>query len=372
MTLAFKEIVGIIIRYEGYIDRIIGDEVLAVFGIPRTHEDDPVRAIRAAMDIHSTVAMMTGRFKGSLEKPLAMHSGIATDLVVTGKTDLRTGRHGITGEPVNRASLLTRLAISGESLVGTRTMYSTSGFFFFEKREFKSSQGAADAIEAYRVLNRVKKPDKIRRVYGLRARLIGRNEEMQCLLARLSAVARGRGTCVWLAGGAGTGKSRLIAEFFNAAARRNVRWLQGNAYAYTQNVPYFPLIDLLGRDVDVRDEDSQAVVRQKRVDELKPICGEVQGIFPIIERLFMLSDASAPNISPESWKIKLKQTLVRMIDIQSCNGQTIICFEDLHWADPSMVDLLRTLLNEVNLPVFFLISYRPGHLVFNPGQITNP
>lgn len=99
MNLVFKEIVGIIIRYEGYIDRIIGDEVLAVFGIPCIHEDDPVRAIRAAVDIHSAVTRMTGRFSGRLEKPLMMHSGIATGLVVTGISDLRTGRHGITGEP---------------------------------------------------------------------------------------------------------------------------------------------------------------------------------------------------------------------------------------------------------------------------------
>ena len=73
--------------------------MLSVFGIPRTHEDDPVRAILAAVDIHESVSRMTGRFNGRLEKPLAMHSGIATGLVVTGKTDLWSGRQGITGDP---------------------------------------------------------------------------------------------------------------------------------------------------------------------------------------------------------------------------------------------------------------------------------
>ncbi|WP_413815136.1 adenylate/guanylate cyclase domain-containing protein [Desulfosarcina sp.] len=107
--------------------------MLSVFGIPRTHEDDPVRAILAAVDIHESVSRMTGRFNGRLEKPLAMHSGIATGLVVTGKTDLWSGRQGITGDPVNRASLLTNLAVTGEILVGTCTMPSTSRFFLPRK-----------------------------------------------------------------------------------------------------------------------------------------------------------------------------------------------------------------------------------------------
>jgi class 3 adenylate cyclase len=138
MNLVFKEVVSIIVRYEGYIERIIGDEVLAVFGIPRTHEDDPVRGIRAAMDIHEAVARMTDRFKKRLEKPLAMHSGIATGLVVTGKTDPRTGQHGITGEPVNRASILTNLATSGEILVGTVHHVFHVGFFLLRKMQIQT------------------------------------------------------------------------------------------------------------------------------------------------------------------------------------------------------------------------------------------
>lgn len=253
---------------------------------------------------------------------------------------------------MNRASLLTNLAASGEILVGTCTMASASGFFFFEKGEYNTGRSTAETIDAYRVLSTVKKPDKIRRVQGLRARLIGRRAQMKTLFSCLSDVAQGRGTCVFLAGDAGTGKSRLISEFKNALVRRHVRWLQGNAFTYTQSVPYFPLIDLLGRAVDLRDEDSQAVARQKLADELKPVRGEDKEIFQIIDRLFTIPNDSPLKISPESWKIKLKQTLERMIDIQSRTGLTVICIEDLHWADPSTVTLLQRLLNEADLSVF--------------------
>jgi class 3 adenylate cyclase/tetratricopeptide (TPR) repeat protein len=372
MNLVFKEVVGIIIRYEGYIDRIIGDEVLAFFGIPRINEDDPVRAIRAALDIHSVVARMTDRFKGQLESPLAMHSGIATGMVVTGNVDLASGRHGITGEAVNRASMLTNLAASNEILVGPGTMAATSGFFLFEKHSVDNLDPAGGAIDAYRVRTVEKQPDKIRRLQGLRSRLIGRDSEMKTLRESLAAVSRGQGCVVFLEGEAGTGKSRLIDEFKKAMAPRAIRWFQGNAYAYTQGMPYSPLIELLGRVIDVRGDDPPAVVREKLEKQLGSPADEDGALYPILERLFTLSDNNPVKILPEVWKLKLGQALIRLTINQSRSGVTVICIEDLHWADPSSVDLFRTMLNDADLPVFFLISYRPGRLSFNPDQITNP
>ncbi|WP_155319866.1 adenylate/guanylate cyclase domain-containing protein [Desulfosarcina alkanivorans] len=372
MSLIFKEIVGIIIRYEGYIDRIIGDEVLAVFGIPRIHEDDPIRAIRAALDIHSTVSGMSERFERQLEGPLAMHSGIATGLVVTGEIDLATGRHGITGETVNRASVLTTLAASDEILVGPGTMALTSGFFLFEKRSPGADDGNADIIDAYRVRSAEKKPDKIRRLRGLRSRLIGREAEMTALREAMAEASRGRGCCVFIEGDAGTGKSRLIYEFKKKLVPKHVQWLQGNAYTFTQAMPYSPLIELLGRAVDLREGDSETVVRQKLVEILRPLEGEDGPIAHVLERLFIHSRDNTINITPEAWKLKLRQALIQLAISYSQDGVTIICIEDLHWADPSTVDLLRMMLNNAALPVFFLISYRPGLLTFNHRQITNP
>jgi class 3 adenylate cyclase/tetratricopeptide (TPR) repeat protein len=371
MSLVFKEVVGIIIRYEGYIDRIIGDEVLAFFGIPQINEDDPVRAIRAALDIHGAVARMTNRFKRQLESPLAMHSGIATGMVVTGEIDLASGRHGITGEAVNRALMLTNLAASNEILVGPGTMACTSGFFLFEKRPGDQSDQAAGAIDAYRVRTVEKQPDKIRRVQGLRSRLIGRESEMKALQESLAAVKRGQGCVVFLEGEAGTGKSRLIYEFKKETAPRGIGWLQGNAYTYTQGMPYSPLIELLGRVVDVREDDPPAVVREKLAEELGSPEDEDGTLFPILERLFTPSDNNPVKITPEVWKLKLRQLLIRLTINRSRSGVTVICIEDLHWADPSTVDLFRMMLNDADLPVFFLISCRPGLLSFSPDQITN-
>jgi class 3 adenylate cyclase/tetratricopeptide (TPR) repeat protein len=371
MNLVFKEIVSIIVRYEGYIDRIIGDEVLAVFGIPQTHEDDPVRAIRAAMEIHQTVPGMTGRFKKRLDKPLAMHSGIATGLVVTGETDVKSGRQGLVGDTVNRASMLTDLAASGQILVGSGTMSATSGFFEFEKCECRNGIETEAFIHVYRVVRALEQPDKIRRLQGLNARLVGRSGQMESLRRNLAMMMRGSGRCVLLEGEAGTGKSRLIWEFKKTLHGKSVRWLQGNAYAFSRNVPYLPIIDLLKRALDVRDEDSQDAVLAKVAGELAPIRDENSKNSHIVEQLLTLSSDHAPYIPPESWKIQLKQTLVRMIERQCRIKTTIICIEDLHWADPSTVELLKHMINETHLPVFLLISYRPEATDFGPEQLSS-
>jgi class 3 adenylate cyclase/tetratricopeptide (TPR) repeat protein len=371
MNLVFKEIVSIIVRYEGYIDRIIGDEVLAVFGIPQTHEDDPVRAIRAAMEIHHAVPKMTGRFKKNLEKPLAMHSGIATGLVVTGETDLKSGRHGLTGDTVNRASMLTDLAAAGEIFVGSETMSATSGFFEFETRECRAGGEAGEPMKAHRVVRMLERPEKIRRVQGLNARLVGRSGQMESLRRHMAMVMQGHGHCVLLEGEAGTGKSRLIWEFKKQLPGKSVRWLQGNAYAFSRNVPYLPIIDLLKRVLEVRDEDSRDAVRAKLAGELATIRDANGANSQIVEQLLTLSSDNAPHIPPESWKIQLKQTLVRMIERHCRTKTTLICIEDLHWADPSTVDLLKNMINEAHLPVFFLISYRPDAIDFGPDQLSH-
>ncbi|WP_155313417.1 adenylate/guanylate cyclase domain-containing protein [Desulfosarcina ovata] len=371
MNRVFRKIISIILRYEGSIDRIIGDEVLAVFGTPHVHEDDPLRAVHAAMEIHAVVSGMSNRFQDHLIQPLKMHSGIATGLVVTGKTDLATGRHGITGDTVDRALRLTNLAPSGAILVEQRTMTATSGFFLFEKSALGGKWDGVDCMDAYRVLKTAPHPHKIRRVRGLRARLIGREEALAALHNAWLAISRGRGGCVLVTGEAGTGKSRLIAEFKDSLSQTEVRWLEGNAYHYTQTVPYFPIVDLLGRAVDVREHDTDGVIREKLNRELSLLEADTGAIVEIIDRLFTLADKEQARLTPEAWQRKLRQTLMRLIASQSRRTPTVICLEDLHWADPSTVKMVRSILNDANLAVLFVISHRPSQLDFSSDPITN-
>jgi class 3 adenylate cyclase/tetratricopeptide (TPR) repeat protein len=372
MNQVFKEIVSVIIRYGGYMDRIIGDEVLAVFGLPRINEDDPVRAVRAAVDIHQAVAKMSRRFTAGLKKPLAMHSGIATGLVVTGKTDVPSGRHGITGDTVHRALMLTDRAAAGEILVGPATASAAAGFFELEACSVPVKGEDEQTASAFRVRGAVERPSKIRRVRGLRARLVGRGESLQGLEHQLALVEKGAGACVVVEGEAGMGKSRLISEFRESLSKQRYAWLQGNAYAYFQNVPYLAVIDLLMRATGIRDGDSSEVIRQKLADELPKTYRDNESMVQMVEQLFSLTGGNIPYIPPESWKKQIRQALVGLIESQSKVKPTIICIEDLHWADPSTASLLKRILRVTELPVLFLISFRPRGPVSISRQAVHP
>jgi class 3 adenylate cyclase/ribosomal protein L40E len=121
MSRIFGEVTQVILKYEGFIEKFIGDAVMAAFGVPTAHEDDPVRAIKATMEIHKLVEAISPELERKIGKPLSMHSGINTGLVVTGEIDLEKGTYGLTGDAINVASRLEGLAKEGEILVGPGT-----------------------------------------------------------------------------------------------------------------------------------------------------------------------------------------------------------------------------------------------------------
>ena len=121
MSRIFGELTQIIKKYEGFIERFIGDAVMAVFGIPKSHEDDPVRSIRAAVEILAAVESISPQFEESIGRSLTMHIGINTGLVVTGEVNVEKGTHGLTGDAINLASRLEGIAKAGEIIVGPDT-----------------------------------------------------------------------------------------------------------------------------------------------------------------------------------------------------------------------------------------------------------
>lgn len=135
MSTLFCEMTRIICRYGGFVERFIGDAVMAVFGVPKAHEDDPIRAIKSAIEIHSVVESFNPDFQNKIGRPLTMHTGINTGLVVTGEVDVLKGTHGLTGDAINLASRLEGLAKAGEIWIGEDTYRQAKGQFSFKKLE---------------------------------------------------------------------------------------------------------------------------------------------------------------------------------------------------------------------------------------------
>ena len=180
-------------RYEGVIDKFIGDAVMALFGIPHSHEDDPVRAIKAAREIHEIVSSISPQYEKRIGKPLAMHTGICTGLVVTGEMNLEKGTPGVLGDTINMASRLTSLAKPGEIVISPDTYHQAEGYFTFEPMEPTTVKGKAEPMRPYKVLSAKEDPTKTHRLTGLRAELIGRKVEMAQLQEAVANLGQGKG-----------------------------------------------------------------------------------------------------------------------------------------------------------------------------------
>jgi len=176
-----------------------------------------------------------------------MHTGISTGLVVTGEVNLGKGTYGVLGDTINTASRLSGLAKPGEILVGSDTYYQAEGYFTFEPLEHAQVKGKAEPVRPYKVLSPREEPIKTRRLSGLRAELIGRRAEITILNQGIGKLKAGKGSIISISGDAGTGKSRLIEEFRTTPHAQEIQWREGHCYAYAQNIPYFPLIDLFSR-----------------------------------------------------------------------------------------------------------------------------
>ncbi len=366
----FGEISKVIDKYGGFVEKFVGDAVMALFGVPKAHEDEPVRAIRAAREIHELVEDMSSELEERVGQPLSMHTGINTGLVVTGEVDMKKGTHGIAGDTINLASRLCSLAKTGEILVGPDTYRQVEGHFIFEALEPTLVKGRREPIEVYRFLSPKERPITIHRLSGIRAELVGRKAEAALLREAVDNLREGKVRIFSICGDAGTGKSRLVEEFKATLDLDDIEWLEGHAYAYSQNIPYFPLIDLLNRVFQIEEGDHPEKVREKVESGIEHLIGKKEDIVPYVGSLYSITYREVEDMSPEFWKSRLQEAIQTILSALAQRTPTIFFLEDLHWADPSFLELLRNALIKIRQSAIFLCVYRPTISLFTSQQLS--
>jgi class 3 adenylate cyclase/tetratricopeptide (TPR) repeat protein len=369
-TSIFSEISKVIDKYEGFVEKFVGDAVMALFGVPKAHEDDPIRAIRAAREIHELVDSMSPEVEKSIGRPISMHTGINTGLVVTGELDMEKGTHGVAGDTVNLASRLCSLGKAGEILVGPDTCRQAEGHFGFETLEPATVKGKAEPVPVYKVLSPKERPVTIHRLTGLRADLIGRKAEIIQLNEAVENLRKGKGSIFSIYGDAGTGKSRLVEDFKNTLNLEEIQWIEGHAYAFSQNIPYFPLIDLLNRVLQIEEDDLPEVVREKVESGIEGLLGKTDDAVLYVGGLYSLHYPEVEDVSPTFWRSRLQEAAQNIISALAKRAPTIFFLEDLHWADPSFVELLRNTLLHSREPAIVLCAYRPIFSLFTSHQLS--
>jgi predicted ATPase/class 3 adenylate cyclase len=388
MDRIFGKISQVVVKYEGFIEKFVGDAVMAIFGVPKTHEDDPVRAIRAAWEIHNLVKEISPTLEKTIGRPLYMHTGINTGLVLAKGMDFDKGTRKVhrdtinaasrisglakadevIGDTINVASRISGLAKADEIVVGFETYHQAEGYFNFEKLDPTKVKGKEEPIQIYKVSSPKEAISKTHRLSGLRAELIGRRVEMDQLKEAVDNLKQGKASSFSIIGDAGTGKSRLVEEFRNSLDMNTIQWKEGHSYGYSQNIPYFPVIDLLSRAWQIREGDPPDQIRKKVEKGAQATVGERKDLIPYIGSLYSLSYPEMEQVPPEQWKTKLHEAINLILTNLCRHAPTVICIEDLHWADPSSVEFLRNILIDLKYPVIILCMYRPSFNLFTSHQ----
>ena len=358
MGRVFGRAAEIVARYDGRIEKFVGDAIMAIFGVPKAHEDDPVRAVRAALELHHAVEAMNPELEARIGGPLALHSGINTGLVVTGELQFDRGTAGPLGDTINLAARLMGEAGKGEIWVGPETRRLVARAFDLEDLGERAIKGKAEPVPVARVRGGPARPAAVRS----RA-FVGRQEELGALLGAAERLRDGEPGVIAICGEAGTGKTRLIEEF-RARLGDGVQWLEGRAYPYAENIPFFPLIDLLNRSWGIAEDDSPSVVRRKVETNITELLEEPGDVLPVVARLYDLELRDGPVIDREAFQRLLLVAMRRLLTALARRGPTVICLQDLHWADASTVTLLRGITGDLRIPALLVGNYRPG---YTPG-----
>ena len=335
VSAIFGEIAQKVIKYEGHIASFANNRVLALFGVPQAHEDDPVRAVKTASEIHQLIYRLSLKAIKTTGQPLWVHIGINTGLTLTGHFYFgKVAQHHFAGDAVNVASRLCTLAKPGETLVSQATYAQAKGFFDFESLEPFKIEGKTTPVKAYRLLSLRQLPSQQYQISGRRSALIGRHREMGVLAQALASIQdRKSYSVVAICGQAGTGKSRLIEEFRATLDLKNITWMEGHAFAFTQNISYSPLINLIKRDLAIEEEDTPGLVAAKLEGRLKGLGDLREDVAPFLGHLLSLHYSAVAKMSPEFWRSRLHHSIPVILQALAKQGPVVICFEDLHWAD---------------------------------------
>jgi class 3 adenylate cyclase/predicted ATPase len=350
---------GTVARFDGYVAKYMGDGVLVYFGYPRAHEDDPERAIRAALAVVEAV--------GKLQAPerLRVHFGIATGLVVVGEL---TGsgeaqERGIVGDTPNLAARLQAMAEPDSVVIAASTRRLTEGLFVYEDLGAVEAKGFADPVQAWRVLSESATESRFEALHSTTALtpLVGREEEIELLLRRWAQAKGGAGRVVLLAGEPGIGKSRLIAAIEERIASESHTRLRYFCSLHHQGSALHPTIAQLERAAGLEREDTPEAKLGKLEALVAPTTPAQEDLALLAELLSLQGARSTPpDLSPQRKREKTFEALLRQLELLARQKPVLVIFEDVHWIDPSSRELLDLLIERVRrLPVLLLITFRP-------------
>lgn len=362
---AFEHMIRPVYKYEGTVVRLMGDSILAFFGAPLAHEDDPQRAVLASLDIVANMAPYREKIKKAWGIDFNVRVGINTGLVVVGAvgSDLRM-EYTALGDAINLAARMEQTAESGTIQIAEETYKLVKHLFEFETLAPIDVKGKTEPVQAYRVLARLAVAGRVRGIEGLHAEMVGREAELAALKGVIADLKLGVGRIVSVLGEAGLGKSRLVAEargYLDDSPGPNCNWYETSSLSYETHHAYGLLQRLIRQACDIHYEDAPHVVQMKltAVSDALPVEGRA-GAQRLLEGLFGLAaNDDAVPLEEDTFKDELFEVLQTWLRTRFSEEPTVMVFDDMHWGDSASVDAIRRLLPlTAELPLVIVVVMR--------------
>jgi class 3 adenylate cyclase/tetratricopeptide (TPR) repeat protein len=364
----FDGVKAVVKKYEGFIERFAGDGVLVLLGIPKAHEDDPIRAIHAAREIHRLVDFMSPQYEKKIGRPLSMHSGINTGLVVTAVFNPEKGTHDSAGDAINVAARLSDIAGAGEILVGHETYKASRNHFAFLQLSPVSIKGKNDPILIYKLKSVSPFAARFRRGRQVSSSMVGRKRELERLALQVLKAVNGEGSIVNIIGEAGIGKSRLVAELKKMERVESIEFLEGSAISIGRNLSFYPIIELLKKWARIREDDGEAMAYGRLEAAVRSLYPEKAAeILPFVAILMgmKLSGTYAERvrgIEGEALEKLILKNMRLLLTKATEISPLIVVIDDLHWADNSTIELIQSLFHLVETQrIVYINVFRPNH-----------
>jgi adenylate cyclase len=365
----FEMLGGVITRYDGFVEKFVGDAVLAVFGAPVAHEDDPERACEAALDMLERSGTLSREWESRLGQPVLLHIGIHTGPVVAGHLGGAPGSaYAVTGDTVNTTARLLGAARPGTILISDATHALVRHRFAAEPSGELMLRGKTEPVAVHRLIGAQSQRGLARSLaaVGLTSSFVGRDDELDQLVTAFGRMRRGQAQVASLVGEAGIGKSRLIAELMGRLERDGqlVDVAVRHAACSSLGEAAYGMFGVLFREgYHIDSTDSLDVARQKLATTFSTLGAsqaEADAVAPVLSYLLGFERDTAPDIEPEQLRRQIVMAARALIERRLENTPLLVVVEDVQWADRASVELLRDVADQLaDRPLMLLLTLRP-------------
>jgi class 3 adenylate cyclase/tetratricopeptide (TPR) repeat protein len=358
-------------RYGGHVAQYLGDGVMAYFGWPEAHENDAERAARAGLAILEAVSKLNQQ---SASPTISVRVGIDSGKVVVGAGAGKDAE--VFGETPNIAARVQTAAAPDTVLITGATHRLLSGLFVVEERGAQELKGVANPVQLYRVLRPTGVRGRLAAARGLTP-FVGREEELRLLLSRWERACDGEGQLVLVIGEAGIGKSRLVAEFHDRIRDTRHIWMESAGEQFFENSPFHAVIEMLSQWLDLQvpgeaqrsraNESARCALEKEQLDHLERVLASAglkpEDAAPLIADLLQIPvDERYPAIAltPEQRRRRMLAALTGWVFGSARSLPVVMVVEDLHWLDPSSLELLQLLAEQsVSASLMLICTARP-------------